>query len=67
MIKIILNTMKEPIPITCPICQSQLSYTYDEVQRQNTYNFLGFQDSVKRYIVCPVCKSDIILDKKVTT
>lgn len=61
MIKILKNAMIEPIAITCPSCQSELSYTYDDIQRQNTYNFLGIQDGIKRYIVCPVCKCNIAL------
>ena len=62
MIRIIKNTMTEPIAITCPLCKSELTYNYGDIQRQTTYNFLGMQDKLKRFIVCPVCKSDIVLD-----
>lgn len=64
-IKIIKNTMSEPIEITCPICKSIFSYTFDEVRRDDNYNFLGLKTGVKRYIVCPVCKSDINLSPRV--
>jgi C4-type Zn-finger protein len=64
-IKIIKNTMNEPIEITCPICESVFSYTFDEVRREDRYNFLGLKDGVKRFIICPVCKSDINMSPKV--
>lgn len=64
-IKVIKNTMNEPIEITCPICKSIFSYTFDEVRREDSYNFLGLKDGVKRFIVCPVCKSDIDIRPRV--
>ena len=64
-IKIIKNTMLEPIEITCPICKSIFSYTFDEVRREETYNLLGMRDSVNRFIVCPVCKSDIDINPRI--
>lgn len=64
-IKIIKNTMIEPIEITCPICKSIISYTFDEVRREETYNLFGMRDIVKRFIVCPVCKSDIDISPRI--
>lgn len=64
-IKIIKNTMNEPIEITCPICKSIFSYTFDEVRREDRYNFFGLKDGVKRFIICPVCKSDIDMSPRV--
>lgn len=59
-IKIIKNTMTEPIEMTCPVCKSILSYTYEDIQRKYNSGFLAsFYDSTIRFIVCPVCKSDI--------
>ena len=59
MIKVIKNTMIEPIEVTCPHCKSILSYTYEDLQREATTNILGLSTGVKIYIVCPVCKGDI--------
>lgn len=64
-IKIIKNTMSDPIEITCPVCKSIFSYTFDEVKREVRYNVLGFTDGVKRFIICPVCKSDIDMSPRV--
>lgn len=59
-IKIIKNTMTDPIEMTCPVCKSVFSYTYEDIQRKNIGSFLvSFYDNTIRYIVCPVCKSDI--------
>ena len=64
-IKIIKNTMNEPIEITCPICKSIFSYTFDEARREDHYNFLGLKDGANRFIICPVCKSDIDIRPRV--
>ena len=58
-IKIIKNTMIDPIETTCPVCKSIFAYTFDEIKREDNYNFFGLKDGVKRFIICPVCKSDI--------
>lgn len=64
-IKIIKNTMNKPLEITCPICKSIFSYTFDEVRREDHYNFFGLKDGVNRFIICPVCKSDIDMRPRV--
>lgn len=62
-IKIIKNTMTDPIEITCSECGSIISYTYDDIQRKTIYNFLGMDiGGVERFIICPVCKSNINLN-----
>ena len=58
-IKIIKNTMTEPIEKTCSECGSVISFTYGDIQRKPVYNFLGMEMAEKRFIVCPVCKGDI--------
>ena len=65
MIKIIKNTMTEPTEVTCPVCKSIFSYTYEDIQRRYN-NTLVFGESFIRYLVCPVCKSDIDLSARVT-
>lgn len=62
-IKIIKNSMTEPVTVECENCKSVISYTYDDIQRKNQYNLLGLCEYVDRYIVCPVCKADIKIDK----
>ena len=64
-IKIIKNTMTEPTEVECPHCKSVLSYTYNDIQRRTTYNFLGLETGTFKYIVCPVCKEDIDRSPKV--
>lgn len=67
MIKIIKNTMTEPIPITCNFCKSDLTYNYQDIQREEYRDplcILGDQKRSKRYLVCPVCKSTLSLDVK---
>lgn len=64
-IKIIKNTMVEPETTTCPLCKSVLSYTFEDIQREDQFNIFCQKTGVKRYIVCPVCKSDINLSPRV--
>ena len=63
-IKIIKNTMTEPIEVTCPVCKSIFSYTYEDIQRKHN-NTICFGENVIRYLVCPVCKSDIDMSARV--
>ena len=62
-IKIIKNAMEEPVTVECENCKSVISYTYDDIQRENRYNLLGWFDRVDRFVVCPVCKANISVDK----
>ena len=63
--KIIKNAMTTPIEITCPECKSALEYTYKDIERREESSFLGIYTTVKKYIVCPVCKSDIDISPNV--
>lgn len=60
-IKIYKNTMKDEVYINCPSCESKLGYTYDDIRREDTFNFIGQKTGVHKYIICPVCKGDIDL------
>ena len=62
-IKIIRNSMAEPVTVECENCKSVISYTYDDIQRENRYTLLGWFDYAERFIVCPVCKANIDIDK----
>ena len=62
-IKIIKNTMEEPITVECKNCKSVISYTYDDIQRKNHYNIWGLEDYVERFVICPVCKANIDIDE----
>jgi uncharacterized protein with PIN domain len=44
---------------TCPKCNSELAYSYDEIQEHRiNHDYLGDFDIVHG-IVCPICKSII--------
>ena len=65
-IKIIKNTMTEPTEMTCPVCNSIFSYTYEDIQRKHNGSFLAsVYDSTTRFVICPVCKSDIDIGTRV--
>ena len=61
MIKIIKNTMFEPIEITCGICQSIFSYNYEDIQSKERKTIFSNTPMKETFVTCPVCKSDIIL------
>ena len=63
MIKILKNSMTEPINIQCEHCKSELQYNYEDIQRRELSS-LFFTNNVERYIVCPVCKREINLDDR---
>ena len=58
MIKIIKNTMVDPIQKECDICKSLFEYNYQDIQRKEESGIFGIT-LIKRFIVCPVCKSEI--------
>lgn len=58
-IKIIKNTMTDPITRTCPTCESIFSYTFEDIRRNEDQWLFGLH--IRRFIVCPVCKRDIDL------
>ena len=63
MIKIIKNSMTEPINIQCENCKSELQYNFEDIQRREVPSlFCGTRS--KRFIVCPVCKSEINIDDR---
>ena len=64
-IKIIKNTMTEPTEMNCPVCKSIFSYTYEDIQRKQNNFLLSVYDSTTRFVVCPVCKSDIDINARV--
>ena len=64
MKKIIKNTMTEPIEMTCSLCKSVFSFTFEDIELEDT--LFGF--SKLRIVRCPVCKekndlSKIIINK----
>jgi hypothetical protein len=59
--KIIKNAMTTPIEITCSECKSVLEYTYADIHRRDENTFFGLYSGATRYIVCPVCKRDIVI------
>ena len=63
-VKIIKNSMINPIEHECENCKSIFSYNYQDIEAEKTVNILGF-NSYQRFVVCPVCKTREYL-KKVT-
>ena len=61
-IKIIKNTMKEPIEMECENCKSVFEYNYQDIQVRKRSGLFGveYRDRIVR---CPVCKFDNVLDK----
>ena len=62
MKKIILNTLVEPIEMTCENCRSIFSFNFEDIERRESETFMGFKN-VNRFVVCPVCKSNNELTK----
>jgi hypothetical protein len=63
-IKIIKNTMVEPIEKTCEFCESVFSYNYQDIQTDIRSGFFGLEYH-DRFITCPVCKRRLILKDEV--
>lgn len=61
-IKIIKNTMIEPIQMECENCKSVFEYNYQDIQVRDRQGLFGFEYR-DRFVNCPVCKSDNILNK----
>lgn len=61
-IKIISNSMTDPIKCECPNCASVFTYTYEDIQRREENNLLG-TFYTRRFVICPVCKYDNGLQK----
>lgn len=60
-IKIIKNTMEEPIVMECENCQSVFEYNYQDIQvKERSALGIKYRD---RVVSCPVCKFDNILNK----
>lgn len=63
-IEIIHNSMTEPIKCVCDNCKSEFTYNYEDIQRREESTFLG-TFYTKRFVICPVCKYDIGLQKTI--
>lgn len=56
-IKIIKNTLKEPIYKVCEDCGSEFTFNCYDIQRGKHVSLFG-NDITYRYVVCPVCKHE---------
>ena len=54
-IKIIKNTLVDPINKVCEECGSEFTFTYEDIQK-GTRASLFCQEISYRYVLCPVCK-----------
>ena len=61
-VKIIKNTMTEPIEHECEYCKSIFTFNYQDIQAEETMNMLGLKN-YQRFVVCPVCKTREYLKK----
>jgi len=62
MIKIIKNTMKDPIKMKCSNCFSEFEYNYEDIKEAESTGVLGV--FTYRYVKCPVCKIKLSLKDK---
>ena len=60
MIKIIHNSMIEPIEAQCGECKSIFTYNYEDIHREEVQDFF-FNKKTRRFLICPVCKSNLVL------
>ena len=58
MIKIIECNLQGPIMMVCNECKSKFSFEFTDIQRREEASLIGFT-TIKRYVVCPVCKATI--------
>lgn len=63
-IKIIKNTMEEPIEMECEYCKSLFEYNYQDIQVKESTSLHGFKYQ-DRSVCCPVCRFDNVLDSNV--
>ena len=61
-IKIISNSMTDPIKCICNNCESVFTYNYEDIQRREENNLFG-TSYARRFVICPVCTYDIGLQK----
>lgn len=61
-IKIIKNTMENPIEMECECCKSIFSYNYQDIQARERNGLFGFEYR-DRFVRCPVCKFENMLNK----
>lgn len=62
-IKIIKNTMEEPIEMECEYCKSVFEYEYQDIQVKMSRNLFGYEYR-ERCVSCPVCKFDNVFGNK---
>lgn len=56
-IKIIKNTLVDPINKVCEECGSEFTFNYDDIRRKTTMSLFG-NEMTFRYVLCPVCKHE---------
>lgn len=60
---IIKNTMIDPIEMTCDECKSVFSYNYQDIETERENVLFALTPRYVRFVVCPVCKCKIDLDR----
>lgn len=62
-VKILKNTMIDPIEKTCKNCGSIFTFNYEDIQREERNAFIGYTIT-DIYVVCPVCKKNLPIEDK---
>ena len=57
MIKVLEHGVKK---VTCPHCKAKLQYEQEDIQEEVIPALLG-EDEIRKYIICPDCKNEIVL------
>ena len=49
--------------VTCPNCKAKLQYEQEDIQvRRTPADLVFYEDSEIKYIICPDCENEIILN-----
>lgn len=59
-VKILKNTMIDPIEKTCKNCGSIFTFNYEDIERKEVNTFMGYTVT-NVYVVCPVCKNSLFI------
>lgn len=63
-IKIIKNTMIEPIQMECSNCKSIFEYNFEDIEEREVWSAFSWAAPQKRrLVVCPVCKIENVLER----
>ena len=59
MIKVLEHGIRK---VTCPNCKAKLQYGQEDIQTKRTSADFMFDETEVKYIICPDCENEIILN-----